>query len=60
MGRNKLPDHLKRKRHTFRLSSNAKKELKDMSSERGKSMSQLIELMIMEKRYHEKVPSKLT
>ena len=46
MGRNKLPEELKRKRHTFRLSKNAKETLKAMAQKKGTNMSVLLEKLI--------------
>jgi hypothetical protein len=59
MGRNKLPDHLRKQRHTFRLSNTAKTVLKEMAHRKGKSMSQLLEAFILEKTY-DIMPDKLT
>lgn len=47
MGRKKLPEDLKRKRHTFRLSKEAKETLRVTATNSGQTMSQLLERLIM-------------
>lgn len=48
MGRHKLPNDLKKKRHTFRLSKECKDKLKKEADELGIPMSRLLENKIMQ------------
>lgn len=48
MGRHKLPNDLKKKRHTFRLSKECKEKLKEEADKLGIPMSRLLENKIMQ------------
>ena len=48
MGRHKLPDDVKKKRHTFRLSKECKEKLQKEANELGIPMSRLLENKIMQ------------
>lgn len=50
MGRSKLPDHIKKKRHTFRMSEECKTKLKQDAKKNGKSMSTYLSDLIMDEK----------